>query len=292
MADKMWFGLPGTHMQFVPCPLIGSTVTRKRYVERMQFENGGGDARRSPQYQMEYNFSFSGLAHEVEGIDAFNKFAEGFYGDGLIHLAHPAAYETNLFSAAWASPGLIEQGWANIATATPTFAGTNVTSYGQPPRTATWNVTDQAGIYTKSFTIVIPPTHTLYLGVSGIATGAGVVRVNPILADGSSGTDVDLTLLSKSASTRMNTTFDGATYSAVRVYVTRSSDVASTVSITSMMAQLYKTGATPTLPTNHYQGEGSTGLMFVDDAIVETYSYMYPPRKGISTTLVEVGAWR
>ncbi len=58
------------------------------------------------------------------------------------------------------------------------------------------------------------------------------------------------------------------------------------------MAQLYKTGMTPTLPTSHYQGEGSTGLMFVDDAIVETYSYMYPPRKGISTTLVEVGAWR
>lgn len=292
MANQMWFGIPGSHMQFVPCPSIDSVVARNRYVERMQFENGGGDARRSAQYQMEYQFNFSGLAHEVEGIDAFNKFAQGFYGDGLIQLAHPAAFETNMFPAAWASPALIEQGWANIGSTVPTFANTNTTSYGQPPRTATWNVTQQAGTYTKSVTIVIPPTHTLNLGVSGIATGDGVVRVAPILANGSIDTAVDLTLLSKSSSTRMNTTFSGGTYQAVRVYITRTADTTSTVSITSMMAQLYKTGATPTLPTNHYQGEGSTGLMFVDDAIVETYSYMYPPRKGIATTLVEVGAWR
>lgn len=288
----MFMGIPGSHMQNVPCPSIGSTITRKRYVERMQFENGGGDARRSQQYQMEYNFSFSGEAHTVDGIDAFNKFAQGFYGDGLIYLAHPAAFETNLFPAAWATPGLIEQGWKNIATAIPTFANTNVTNYGQPSRTATWNVTDQAGLFTKKVTLVIPPTHTLYLGVSGIATGAGVVRVQPILVDNTYGTEQNLTLLSKSGSTRMNTTFSGATYSAIQLYITRSANTASTVSITSMMAQLYKTGTTPVLPTSHYQGEGSTGLMFVDDAIVETYSYMHPPRKGISTTLVEVEAWR
>ena len=290
--NQMWFGIPGSHMQWVPCPSIDSSISRKRYVERMQFENGGGDARRSAQYQMEYLFNFSGPAHEVEGIDAFNKFAQGFYGDGLIQLAHPANFETNLFPAAWASPALIEQGWANIGPTAPSFAATNTTSYGQPPRTATWSVTGQAGTYAKSVTIAIPPTHTLNLGVSGIATGSGVVRVVPIDTAGDTGTAVDLTLLSKSASTRMNTTFAGSSYSAVRVYITRTADTTATVSITSMMAQLYKTGATPTLPTTHYQGEGSTGLMFVDDAIVENYSYMYPPRKGISTTLVEVGAWR
>jgi hypothetical protein len=290
--NKMWFGIPGSHMQWVPCPSIDSVVQRNRYTERMQFENGGGDARRSAQYQMEYQFAFSGPAHEVDGIDAFNKFAQGFYGDGLIHLAHPANFETNLFPAAWATPGLIEQGWANIGSTTPTFANTNVSNYGQPPRTATWNVTQQADTYTKSVTLVIPPTHTLHLGVSGIATGDGVVRVRPINVDGSYAAAQDLTLLSKSSSTRMNTTFAGSSYQAVELYITRDADTASTVSITSMMAQLYKTGTTPTLPTSHYQGEGSTGLMFADDAIVETYSYMYPPRKGIATTLVEVEAWR
>ena len=292
MADKMWFGIPGSHMQYVPCPLIDSNVTRRRYVEQMRFENGGGDARRSAQYQMQYNFNFSGPAHEVDGIDAFNKFASGFYGDGLIYLAHPANFETNMFPAAWATPGLIEQGWANIATSTPSFASTNVTSYGQPQRTATWNITDQAGTYTKSTKIVIPPTHTLHLGVSGIATGTGVVRVRPINTDGSYAAPQDLTLLSKSGATRMNTSFAGSSYQAIEVYITRTADTTATVSITSMMAQLHKTGSTPTLTDTHYTGEGSTGLMFTDDAIVETYTYMYPPRKGISTTLVEVEAWR
>ena len=293
--SKMWFGIPGSHMQWVPCPNIDSVVQRNRYIERMQFENGGGDARRSAQYQMEYQFNFSGLAHEVEGIDAFNKFAQGFYGDGLIQLAHPAAFETNMFPAAWASPGLIEQGWANIGSTVPSFANTNITSYGQPPRTATWRINDQIGTYKKYVVLAIPPTHDLHVGVSGVVTGDAVVRVDPIKTDGSIDTPVDLTLLSKSASARMNTVFSGAEYQAIRLYMTRTDDeeaIVSTVSITSMMAQLYKTGTTPTLPTDHYQGEGSTGLMFADDAIVENYSYMYPPRKGIATTLVEVGAWR
>jgi hypothetical protein len=66
----------------------------------------------------------------------------------------------------------------------------------------------------------------------------------------------------------------------------------STVSVTSMMAQLHPSGGTPALPSNHYTGEGSTGMMFADEAIVETYAYMYPPLKGINTVLIEVEAWR
>lgn len=292
MASKIWFGIPGSHLQWVPCPSIDSGIQRNRHLERMQFENGGGDVARSAQYQLEYPFTFFGPAHELEGVDAFNRFAQGFYGDGLIYLAHPATYETNLFAAAWASPGLIEQGWANIGSTTPTFSDTNVASYNQPKRTATWNVTQQAGTYTKKFTIVIPPTHTLHMGVSGIATGSAVVRVLPFKTDNSLDTAQDLTLLSKSGSTRINKTFSGATYSAVNVYITRTGTDDSTISITSMIAKLYKSSVTPTLSSSHYQGEGSTGLQFADEAIVETYSTMRPPRKGIATTLVEVEAWR
>lgn len=290
--EGMWFGIPGVHMQYVPCPLIDSTISRSRYLEEIKFENGGGDLRRSPAYQMVYDLNFDGPAHEVDGIDAFNKFASGFYGDGLIYLAHPTNFETNMFPAAWASPALIEEGWPNIATATPTFTSTNTTQYRQPQRTATWNITDQAGVYTKSVKIVIPPDHTLHLGVSGLATGAGVVRVRPINTDGSFALEQDLVLLSKSGSTRMNTTFAGSSYQAIELFITRSSDTAATVSITSMMAQLHPTAAPGILPSDHYTGEGSTGLMFADDAIVETYSFMFPPYKSIATRLVEVEAWR
>lgn len=292
MTNQMWFGIPGKHMQWVPCPSIDSSIQRNRYVERIQFEHGGGDGRRSSAYQMEYQFVFNGLAHELEGIDVFNKFASGFFGDGLIELAHPANFETNMFSAAWASPGIIEQGWKNIYKTTPTFSNTASNAYGQPSRSATWNVSTAVNTAYKKFTIAVPPTHTLYIGASGSATGSAVLQVKPILADNTYSTPVNLTLLDPAGSTRMNTTFSGATYSAVEVYITRTSDAASTITLTSMMAQLYKNNTTPQLPTRHYQGEGSTGLMFADEAVVETYTYLYPPRKGIATTLIEVGAWR
>lgn len=291
MANQMWMGTT-SHMQFVPCPAVSSTVTRKRRVERMQFNNGGGDVSRSSAYQMEYAFNINGLAHELEGVDAFNKFASGFYGDGLIYLSHPAAYETNLFSAAWASPGLIEQGWPTIY-ATPTAYGTTASnSYNQPPRYATFNITGSANaVPTKTFKIAIPSTHVLNIGATVAATGTAVVAVRAWQHDGTSSIS-NLTGIAYDSSTRMNATFSGATYKYVEVYLTRTSTATSTISVYSMMARLYKIGVTPTLTGNHYQGEGSTGLMFADDAIVENYSYMYPPRKGISTVLAEVEAWR
>jgi hypothetical protein len=55
-----------------------------------------------------------------------------------------------------------------------------------------------------------------------------------------------------------------------------------------MIAQL----STTVVTGNHRAGEGHSGLVFDDDAIVENYGYLYPPRKGLSTTLREVGAWR
>lgn len=292
MADKMWFGLPGEHMQFVPAPLIDSTVTRNRFVESIKFENGGGDVNRSSQYQLQYDFNLSGPAHELDGIDAFNRFASGFYGNGYIYLAHPTAYETNLFPAAWASPGLIEQGWKNIAGDKPIFYTTIANQRNQPKKTAVFNVTSDPGVFFKKATIVIPPTHDLHVGVSGSATGSAGVFVRPIAVNNVVGAPTAVTLLDAAADVRMNMVLSGAEYQAVDVYIARSTTDVSTIEVTSMMAQLYKTGRTVVPPTSHMSGEGSTGLVFADDAIVETYSYMYPPRKGISTKLVEVEAWR
>lgn len=293
MANQMWIGIPSSHMQWVPCPSIDSTITRQRYIERIQFQNGGGDVARSPQYQLEYNLNMTGLANELEGIDAINHFASGFYGDGYIYVAHPALFESNMLGAAWSSPGLIEGGWANIyPTTTPTFSNTASNSYNQPLRSATWSVTSAINTPIKKFTIPIPEGYTLNLGASGSRTGTAVVQVRTIAVDNATFGTSNLTLLSPTSSTRMNATFSGASYCAVDVYITRTSTATSTITLTSMMAQLYKTGTTPTLPTLHQMGNGASGMVFADDAIVETYSYMYPPRKGISTTLVEVEEWR
>ena len=305
MAEKMWMGTPTRHMQWVPCPLIDSGITRKRFVDRVQFENGGGDVARSYGYQMEYNFSFSGPAHELDGIDAFNKFASGFYGDGLMYVAHPATFKSNMFSAAWASPGLIELGFKNIygtGNTLPAFGSTGATNYNQPLRTAVFTINTAPNVVTKSFTIPVPPGYTLAYGASGTKTGTGAIAVRFRNADGTLLTSLNsyVTLQTVSGSTRLSAEVTGATgvngVASAEFFITRTTTAASTLSLTSMMAVMSEPGEVSPITsgayTSHTPGQGSTGMVFADDAIVETYSYMHPPRKGISTTLVEVEAWR
>jgi hypothetical protein len=283
-------------MQWCPAPLAGAQSSNINHVEAIVFENGGADVSRSKQYRKQYSFNFSGPSKDLDGVGIYNKFASGFYGDGLFHFADPYAFETNLFSAAWASPVLIEQGWKNIYDTTPTFDNTAANAYNQPTRTPTWSVTSAANAVPATangiFYVPIPPDHTLNIGASGTATGTAKLRVVPINTNGTDATAVDLTLLSATASTRMNATFAGSSYQAVKVYITRTSTAASTITLTSLMARMILTGRTLTLTGSHAPGEGHTGLEFTDDARVEDYIYMYPPRKGMSTTLLEVGAWR
>lgn len=296
MAKQIWFGIPGVKMQWCPAPKAGAQVSNAGYAQTVAFENGGADVVRSAQRRKQYTFNFAGPSKDLDGISTYTRYAAGFYGSGLIYFADPYAYETNLFAAGWSSPGLIEQGWENIYDATPTFSNTSSNTYNQPLRSATWSVTSSAGAVPATANgvayIPIPPTHTLNIGASGSATGDAVLRVVPINTDGTSGTATDLTLLDATASTRMNATFSGSSYQAVKVYITRTGSASSTITLTSLMAQLYKTGVTPSLPSSHIIGEGHTGLAFADEAIVENYTYIDPPRKGMNTTLIEVGAWR
>lgn len=295
MDNKIWFGIPGVKMQWTPAPLAGAEAEGRGYFESMEFENGGSAVRRSQQFHRVYNFEFFGKTKDVEGIEAYNKFASGYYGTGLVNFAHPYAFETNLFSVGWSSPGLIENGWRRIYDAAPTFVDTAANSYDMPSRSAVFSLNyDPNYVPTaanSTFTIPIPPDKVLHLGVSGSRTGTGVVRVQPINANNSLASTVDLTLLSATGATRLNATFSGATYQAVRIYLTRTSNVASTVTLTSLMAQLWDIGVTPQLTGNHVMGQGHTALQFGDDARVEEYRYIDPPMKGMNTTLVEVGAW-
>ncbi len=291
----MWFGNDRKY-QWVPAPLADAEGQNSFWVEEIKYQNGGGDAVRSVAFQKQYNFRFSALTKGAEELGVFNKFASGYYGEGLIHFADPYTFETNMLSPAWASPGLIEADWPNIHTTDPTFGDTASNVYDQPYRSATWPIhgaaatapTTEAGV----FTIPVPEGYTLHLGASGSATGDGKVYYQTVAADGTLGTPTALTLLSATSSTRLNTSIASTSAVAVRIFLGRSTTATSTVTLTSMMAQLWKTGVTPTLTGNHIPGEGHTGLMFQDQAMVETYAYINPPRKALSTSLIEVGAWR
>lgn len=301
-SKKIWFGIPGTHMQLVPAPKAGVGAPRSGYYEGNTAENGRRYSRRSKQTHVQFEMDFYGDANGLTGVNVFNKFASGFYDadllsygtkyGNLIYLEDVMAAQENVMAPEYASPGLIEQGWRNIYSVTPTFSATSANSYGQPLRKATWAITTAANAVPDMpyrMVVVIPPDKTLHIGASGAATGTAVLRVRPILANNSYDTVVDLTLLTDTSATRMNASFSGATYQAVEIYITRTSSASSTLTLTSILAQIWKTTITPTLTGSHQAGQGHHGLRFADDAIPVTYEFITGVKKGLSTVLEEVG---
>jgi hypothetical protein len=214
--------------------------------------------------------------------------------DDLIVLS--GTYTGSYFDGDTIDTSQVVYSWTGTANASTSTAQYQYSMTGQPSRTATYSITTAANTPSTGanhkFTVPIPPTHTLWLGASGTRTGTAVVQVRPIFPNGTYGPRSNLTLLSPTGSTRLNASFSGVTYQAVEVYLTRTDGSASTITLSSIMAQLWRTGITPTLTGDHIPGEGHTGLEFADDANAETYVYIDPPRKALATTLVEVGAWR
>lgn len=294
MTD-LWFGTT-QKMVSVPAPDLPFTVDDVGFSEGFGFENGGWVEAGSQGFAKRYDFAYNiGDAAELRQI---RQFRQGSFGSGLLHFADPFAYQTNLFSPAWAEPGLIEGGdWPNIYDHVPTFSAVSANSYGQPLRKATWNVTGSANTAPSKgrsqFVIPIPPSMTLHVGVSGSATGDGVVRLtgHNIAAGTSSGSN--LTLLSDTSSTRLNASLAGSSYDYAVVDFRRSSSGSSTVTVTSMLAQLWPTGVTPTLTGDHVPGDGATGLRFAGGQQSSAYRLLGSDAnyRSLGFTLVEVGAW-
>lgn len=129
------------------------------------------------------------------------------------------------------------------------------------------------------------------MGLSGSVTGDGAVRVLPIKLDGTTDTPVDLTPLSVTASVRINATFSGDTYQAVRVYITNDGGDAGTVTIAGLVAQIQKPGDTYTAPTVHIKGEGICGMMFIDAQMPFVQNRLDNLHMETSATLKEVEWW-
>jgi hypothetical protein len=302
MADvmtHMWFGwtdrTAGGFFQWAPAPQKGIGVSNVGYSDGVVFENGRRTRVRSTQFAKVYTITAIGDSAAIDGYMVYNKAASGFYGARKWRFADYYAFETNVFPVGWSEPGRRETGWYNTGAAEPTFSDTAANSYSQPPRKATFAVTTASAATPLTDSTIpyvdipIPPTMTLSIGCTGAKTGTAVVRVESWVNGATSpGATTDLTLLAETGSTRMNATVSGGSYNWARVFYTRTSSAASTVTPISLMGQLWLTGLSPTLTGFHIPGEGHTQLQFADDAVLEDYQFVYPPQKAISTTLEEV----
>lgn len=304
-VGQLWFGVVGgtnTHFQWMMQPALPVPTNRRSYVEEMEFENGGAAVTRSHGYHREFVFNIpADYAAGLDGIDAYADFAGGLYGDGLVSFADPFYYQLNLFPPHWASPALCEQDWPDLVSGgSVSWANTAANSYRQPRRKGTWTVSTAANATPLTDTSIpyvvlpIPPDMTLHVGLTGAATGTAVCRVESWVNDATSaGATASLTPLSETGSTRLNATVAGATYAFAKVFFTRTSSASSTITPISLMAQLWPAAASPTLTGVHVPGRGHTGLQFADDAVAEDYHVVNGtgPYRGLSTRLIEVGAW-
>jgi hypothetical protein len=308
--NELWFGTL-QRFQWVPQPAAGVQRRVLSSYEAGTLERGGGFASRSYGEHVEFEFNFAHReAHGPAGLDVFQEYRTGMWNDlgavvdgfnpnDLLYFLDPMNAAANLFAPHWAMPALALTGdWPWIGPYASNSA-TAASSYRQPPRTVTFNVTHTAATLpteiARRFVIPIPPGYTLRWGWSGASTGTGVVRAEAHHKTGGATLVQNAAALSPTAATRLNQSINGDTYDYVTIGLARTSSVASTVSIASMLAQLHPNTVTPSLSGSHVRGTGNTGCQFAGSDISEIYEHVFEHDgrhvKGLSFGLKEIGAW-
>jgi hypothetical protein len=101
---------------------------------------------------------------------------------------------------------------------------------------------------------------------------------------------VDTALSADTAAPSLTTSFDGAVYSYVQIYITSTLDPTPDITLTSTWAQCLPTGQSPVI-TRHLPGHGHMGLQWDGAARVENYQLGSRHLVGASMSLVEVEPW-
>lgn len=303
LSNQMWFGTT-QKMQLVRVPSQGMQRNRVGYSSSNQLENGGMSIY-EPQLtkHLEYNMDFGTYeATAAGGLDIYAHYAQGFYGNGPFYFADPMYYDVNLFSYQWSAPGMSPRAYTLSGTGGVVATATNTVN--QPINSmqtyvadATANNTFDTTYYNPTI-IPIPPGYTLWLGWSGSASSNGVIRMEQwVSGAASAAASSNLTALSVTGSTRLNTSVASTAAEFVKIgYARSASGTGANVAVTSMMAQLWPTGVSPTLTGNFIPGEGNNGCKFDGGAVQETYvmrdnQYRNVHYKGLSFKLIEMGSW-
>lgn len=296
----MWFGNL-THAQWVPCPKTGMQRGYEGRSDEIPLDNGGlwidESAANHALYSMEFPL---GNSAGVQGVEAFARFSSKEWGQELLRFIDPMRTTENLFSQDWSAPGaLTEQGWKGISATVPTYTNVATNIYDKPIRSATYLLPAGAsGVVPTAkyavFTLLIPPTHQAVFGWSGTLTGgsAAVMRVQPINLDGSLAAVVDVAPSSEASAPAFSNTFSGATYKAIKIYLSLNAAAAGTsaISVNSMWLQCRPIGQAGII-SRHIPGKGHMGLKFRNPVRTEDYVSAPTGFLGMPIVLAEVEQW-
>lgn len=286
---KVYFGNE-TKQTWIKAPQSGLKANTNGWTKESVLLNGRAFVRRSNASHRRFDMSWLGdmnAAGLEDSLQTIKDFYDGVYGPGPFYWIDPYAADSNILPPHWANPSLSELNWPSIAsnvaaTYIPEAVGNNY-----PGKYMEFDTTNDYQS-TEELTLIIPQDYTLNFGWHGpTGSASSAVTITPYLrSTGLADTAITPVRLNAGSTTKTNTKIKGDTYSYVKISI--ATTLASTVSITSMFAQI--------LPENDtvaagpfLSGRGTTGLEFVQSPQIEYYSAnIGEGRIGMSTTLVEV----
>lgn len=273
---QIYFGTKAT-LQWITAPSIDVPAGKMDWNSRTKLLNGGNYVRRSATAAREYAFTWS--LRTRDQLRPILDYADGLYGSGFFYYLDPFQQDRNVLPQYWASPYLNSiDGPLSTPTARPALTDHVTSTNGYPSRSG--GITG-----TKSIFIPVPPGYTLYAGihVDASITAGGSMAVKQVVNGVRTGTNVTLTNLNTSTTTRTNATFVGGTNTGYEF------ENSADIRYTGMIAQVLPTGST--VPTGGFiSGQGHCGLSFAQQP--EYYEYSSGlDRVRAAAVLVEEEAW-
>lgn len=290
---RMWFGTLDW-MQWVDVPLSGANVSPSAWGADGTLLGGGGYAINSTGSHKRFVFEWR-RSSARRMAQLIKDYRDGAFGRGLIYFIDPLTYDTNVLPARWANPSMTygDEAATLVYNVEPTIAPTsNFKANGVPSQTVTY---DLAGVpigyrgEEDSLFIPIPEGYQLHLGAIYTRTGTGVIAYAPVSETGVTGASVTVTQTAVAAANLTPQTISGVY--GIRLYIGRTTNVASTVAVTAMIARMSKIGSPAILPEKWTGGQGHSGCEFQG---VPTYVNNTGTNGGqvsFATTLIETGSW-
>lgn len=270
---------------YVPCPTSPLALTADALETEVRLLNGGSYVKPKSAGRRKYDIGWAG---NIQTLQPVKNFYDGLYGDGPYYFIDPTSIY-NAMPPHWAAPQLSGTKWPSlVAGVLPVISATSVAATATPPPLqATYTLPAVAPVFAKGtpkITLPIQPNMTLNLRFWGSRTGTAVVRINAY--DRVTGTqsiaDVTPSLTGTSAS------FAGTAYSYIEVWITKTSTVASTITLAASAAIL---SASAGIPSTWFGGQGNSGLQFVGELVTSTIRTYGSGWQSLTGSMVEVGTW-
>jgi hypothetical protein len=314
--NRIWFGNK-EYATWIPSPDQGMTRSREGRAFSFRPDNGGQVVDRTFAHANTFGMDFSTqsgatLSAIRAGTWVLHDFASGLHGDGYLYFMDPMTAGANLLGPQWASPALIGMGWKNMVGVEPTITTEPLENRVRnlPMRSANWTLdtstfSDEVG-ERREFTLLIPPTHRLWMGAIGDTSNAaaGVIVTGTRSQGIGVISDRNVPLTNESALTGLLPFTDMTIYNYIgdptdvrADYVTitlgRPNSLSGTnvdLRIRAIYAQILPNGVAPSA-YDFTAGRGTSGCQFNGDAIPEEYVMADRTLVSISATLEETEQW-